>query len=118
MTAALPLAILFTVIPMGLFVATTQASGIFQLRPADAPPLTHYERYRQFALLNWHWPLLVVLSIYALYAFITEPNPVLLIYALSAIALPMAAFGPRLIAWGTLIALATTLVYVQFFMSA
>jgi len=37
MKAALPLAILFSVVPMALFVASTRASGIFQLRPATHP---------------------------------------------------------------------------------
>lgn len=67
MKAALPLAILFTVVPMALAVATTRASGVFQLRPAGAPSLTRYERWWRFALLNWIWLPLAAAVPYVVY---------------------------------------------------
>lgn len=95
MKAALPLAILFTVIPMALAVATTRASGVFQLRPAGAPPLTRYERLRRFALLNWIWlPLAVGVPI---------------VLSISGLCLSMV--GPTRFAWMTGGKLAACLIY-------
>lgn len=111
MKAALPLAILFTVIPMALAVATTRASGVFQLRPAGAPPLTRYERLRRFALLNWIWlPLAVGVPI-VVYNYVTGQNPWILIIVLSISGLCLSMVGPTRIAWMTGALLAACLIY-------
>ncbi|AOR80578.1 hypothetical protein QUC32_27050 (plasmid) [Novosphingobium resinovorum] len=99
MKAALPLAILFTVVPMALAVATTRASGVFQLRPAGAPPLTRYERWRRFALLNWIWLPLAVAVPYVVYNYITGQNPWMLLMVLSISGLCLSMVGPARIAW-------------------
>ncbi|HEX7820886.1 MAG TPA: hypothetical protein VF463_09735 [Sphingobium sp.] len=117
MNDALPLAILFSVVPMALVVASTRASGIFQLRPAGAPPLTRYERWRRFALLNWPCPILGVLGAYILHAYFTETAPWMLIYALSIATIPICAIGPRRAAWSLLAALAAALAYAGIFMN-
>lgn len=116
MKAALPLAILFSVVPMALFVASTRASGIFQLRPADAPPLTRHDRWRRFALLNWHWPLLLGLGVYISSTYFFERAPGMLIYALSIAGIPVAAYGPPRAAWTLFAALAVSLIYAWLFM--
>lgn len=116
MKGALPLASLFSVVPMALVLASTHASGIFQLRPAGAPPLTQYERWRRFVLLNWPWPILAVFGAYILPAYFTESAAWMLIYALSIATIPVCAFGPRRAAWGLLAALAAALVYAGIFM--
>jgi len=117
MNGALPLAILFSVVPMGLVLASTRASGIFQLRPAGAPPLTGYKRWRRFAFLNWPWPILAVLGAYILHAYFIEIAPWMLIYALSIATIPICAFGPRRVAWALLTALAAALAYTGIFMN-
>lgn len=111
MKAALPLAILFTVIPMALAVATTRASGVFQLRPVGAPPLTRYERLRRFALLNWIWlPLAVGVPI-VVYNYVTGRDPWMLIIVLSISGLCLSMVGPTRVAWITGGLLAACLIY-------
>lgn len=117
MNDVLPLAIMISVVPMALVVASTRASGIFQLRPADAPPLTRYERWRQFALFNWPWPILGVLAAYILHAYFTDRAPWMLVYALSIATIPIGIFGPRRAAWSLLAALAAALAYAYIFMN-
>ncbi|GLK44981.1 MULTISPECIES: hypothetical protein [Novosphingobium] len=116
MKTALPLARLFSVVPMALIVAPTRASGIFQLRLADAPPLARSERWRRFALLNWHRPLLLGLGAYIISAYLSECAPWMLLYALCIAGIPVAAYGPRRAGWALFAALAASLVYARVFM--
>lgn len=111
MKAALPLAILFTVIPMALAVATTRASGVFQLRPAGATPITRNERLRRFALRNWIWlPLALGVPI-VVYNYVTGQNPWMLIIVLSISGLCLSMVGPTRIAGMTGALLAACLIY-------
>ena len=81
-----------------------------------APPLTRYDRWRRFALLNWHWPLLLGLGAYIISPYFSERAPGMLIYALSIAGIPVAAYGPPRAALTLFAALAASLIYAWLFM--